>query len=132
MEFRFDHVHLYTTDPEGSAKWLADMFGGKLVRSRQSDGRERVDVALGGVLVYVSRPLPSLEGQRSGRGAGLDHFGMWVADVDAAVTELEKKGVKVISAPKELRPGVRGAFIEGPEGIVVEIAHRSAADFNPV
>lgn len=131
MSCSFNHIHLYTTDPMRAAEWLASMLGGRLIRSIQSDGRARVDVQFGEVFIYVSQPPTAVAHLRAGRGLGIDHLGFSVPDVDEAFARLKEKGAKVVSAPQTSRPGVRGAFLEGPEGIIVEIFSRDASDYNP-
>src|SRR6185437_15697952 len=45
----WDHVHLRSPDPEGTAAWLQDILGGEIVR-----GPGRIDVKLGGANVFIA------------------------------------------------------------------------------
>ena len=132
-EFRLDHIHIFTDFPEETAHWFSDMFGGELLHSSQSDGRPRVDVKFGSVFLYVSRPPPdshaALTEQR--RRRGVDHLAFAVEDVDAALAILAGKGARVLDKPETPRPGVRTAFVEGPEGIRVELMRRDPIDHVP-
>lgn len=129
--FRLDHVHIFTDDPLATATWFSEKFGGELLRSRQSDGRPRVDVKFGSVCLYVSRPPDGAAHASSdqARKRGVDHIGFAVADVDAAVATLASQGVQVVSGPATTRPGVRAAYVQGPEGILIEVMHRSPIDY---
>jgi catechol 2,3-dioxygenase-like lactoylglutathione lyase family enzyme len=49
---------------------------------------------------------------------GLEHVGLTVDDVDAAVEELRAKGAEIAIGPLNRNPGLRLAFIRGPEGIM--------------
>src|SRR4051794_2070902 len=40
-EFAYDHVHLRSPDPDETARYYERMFGAEVVKSVQSDGRER-------------------------------------------------------------------------------------------
>jgi lactoylglutathione lyase len=55
---------------------------------------------------------------------GLDHFGMTVDNLDAAVTELKGKGVAFTMEPKTIRPGVRIAFLTAPQNVSIELIQR--------
>ena len=48
----WDHVHLRSPDPEATAAWLEDVLGGEIVR-----GPGRIDVRLGGAMVFARRDL---------------------------------------------------------------------------
>jgi len=58
---------------------------------------------------------------------GLEHIGLGVSDLDAAAADLRGRGVRFVSEPKESRPGVRIASIEGPDGVPVELIERTGA-----
>jgi catechol 2,3-dioxygenase-like lactoylglutathione lyase family enzyme len=55
---------------------------------------------------------------------GLEHIGLIVNDVDAAVTELRAKGAEIALGLLTRYPGLRLAFIRGPEGIMIELVRR--------
>jgi hypothetical protein len=43
-DFKWEHVHLRTPDPEATAQWFERMFGAEINRSTQQ-GKPRVDVS---------------------------------------------------------------------------------------
>ena len=55
---------------------------------------------------------------------GLDHFGMTVEDIDAAVAELKGKGVPFTMEPRTIRPGVRIAFLTAPQNVSIGLIQR--------
>ena len=55
---------------------------------------------------------------------GLDHFGLSIDNMDEAQEELSSKGAEWICEPWEIRPGVKIAFIKGPDNISIELAQR--------
>ena len=55
---------------------------------------------------------------------GLEHIGLTVDDVDAAVDELRAKGAEIAIGPLTRNPGLRLAFVRGPEGIMIELVQR--------
>ena len=57
---------------------------------------------------------------------GLDHIGLRVIDLDATVSELKSKGARFTMEPTTIRPGVRIAFMRGPENVSIELLQRDA------
>ena len=128
-EFAYDHVHLRSPDPEETARYYERMFGAEVIKSVQSDGRERVDMKLGGVIMFIARVEPdqALAQKPGGSYVGLDHLGLRVRGIDAVCEELKAKGAEFTVAPKTIRPGVRIAFVRGPQDVLIEILDRDVA-----
>ena len=130
--FELDHVHLFSLDPLSTSAWYERTFGARVLRSLQSDGRDRIDLDFGGTRIYLAR-LPDNAPRNKkawfGPQLGLEHFGFRVEDVDAAVEQLRSQGVAILMEPNDVRPGVRIAFVRGPDDVRIEILHRSAMDF---
>ena len=55
---------------------------------------------------------------------GLEHIGLTVENIDAAVTELKAKGVPFTMEPRTIRPGVRIAFLTAPQNVSIELIQR--------
>lgn len=125
-EFSYDHVHLRSPDPEATARYYERRFGAEIIKSIQSDGRERVDMSLGGVMMFIAKvdPDASLSEKPAGSYVGLDHLGLRVRDIDRVCDELKAKGAEFTVEPKTIRPGVRIAFVRGPQNVLIEILDR--------
>jgi lactoylglutathione lyase len=128
-EFSYDHVHLRSPDPEETARYYERMFSAEIIKSIQSDGRERVDMSLGGVMMFIAKvdPDASLSEKPAGSYVGLDHLGLRVRDIDRVCDELKAKGAEFTVEPKTIRPGVRIAFVRGPQNVLIEILDRDVA-----
>jgi catechol 2,3-dioxygenase-like lactoylglutathione lyase family enzyme len=125
--FKYDHVHLRSPDPEETARYYEKMFGAEIIRSVQSDGRERIDLNLGGLTVFIAKADPDKVGAPPEPPfQGLEHLGLAVHPIDEAVAELKKKGAEVTREPTTIRPGVRIAFIRGPQNVHIELLDRQA------
>jgi catechol 2,3-dioxygenase-like lactoylglutathione lyase family enzyme len=48
-----------------------------------------------------------------------------VSNIDAVVAELKAKGAEFTREPTTVRPGVRVAFLRGPEGVSIELLDRN-------
>jgi lactoylglutathione lyase len=128
-EFAYDHVHLRSPDPDETAHYYERMFGAKVIKSVMSNGIERTDMNLGGVMVFIAQTPPEspLAQKPEGSYVGLDHLGLRVRNIDAVCAELRQKGAEFTMEPKTIRPGVRIAFVRGPQNVLIEILDRDAA-----
>ena len=115
----WDHVHLRVSDPDAVAAWFEAMLGAEPVRAPG-----RIDVILGGQKIFLLKAPDTDRSSPSHPHRGLDHFGVRVKDVDKVADYLKGKGVRFIAEPQTPRPGIRIAFVEGPEGISIEILER--------
>jgi catechol 2,3-dioxygenase-like lactoylglutathione lyase family enzyme len=126
--FTYDHVHLRSPDAEATARWYERMFGAEVIRSVQSDGRPRIDLNLGGVAVFIAQVPPEqiVAPPPQAPHLGLEHLGLRVEGIDAVVADLKAKGAEFTVEPKTIRPGVRIAFLRGPQNVPIELLDRNA------
>ena len=125
----FDHIHIYSKDPEEASKFYKQHFKGKEIYRKVSDDRLQIFLLLGSQTI-VFGPLPDNR-MRSKLGnpehsqhmhqKGLDHFGLRVKDLDKALRELKEAGVKILAEPVSSSSGINYAFAAGPDGVVIEL-----------
>lgn len=114
------HIHLRAPDPAVALAWYVDAIGGTLGKLK-----DRIDgINYGGIWILAQRgdATPS-------QGHAIDHIGFRPLNVDSAVTRLKSKSVKVTTEPRPLTlpsgTSMRLAFIEGPDGVRIELVQRS-------
>ena len=124
--YHFDHVHIVSKDPKTVANYLHTMFDAKVIETVQ-DGKPRIDLDLNGLTIFLFRAAPddNLPACSPGRYLGLDHFGLHVDNLDEACAELKRRGAEFVTEPFVIRPGLKIAFIRGPENVRIEILERS-------
>jgi lactoylglutathione lyase len=123
----WEHIHLRSPDPEETALWYERMLGAEVIRSKQADGSARIDLNLGGgqkVFIAPANPQGGAKPAPDAPYFGLEHIGLTVVDIDAAADELKSKGVSFTLDPTTVRPGVRIAFLRGPENVSIELIQR--------
>jgi catechol 2,3-dioxygenase-like lactoylglutathione lyase family enzyme len=122
----FDHVHLVSQNPQSAASWYAEMLGGKITASQEVRGAPQFVVAFGGATLLIRGQRPGEQpGNKGGLHWGTDHFGFQVGgDFDGYCDALKKKGVRFTIDPVDFGPKVRIAFIEAPDGEVIELLQR--------
>jgi lactoylglutathione lyase len=123
--YTWDHIHLRSPDPEATAAWFERMLGAQVIRSTV-EGKQRIDLKLGGADVFIMPVAPSdkVNAPPVTPYQGLDHFGLAVRDVDAVAAELKAKGAEFTMEPRTIRAGLRICFLRGPQGVSIELLER--------
>jgi catechol 2,3-dioxygenase-like lactoylglutathione lyase family enzyme len=113
-----DHIHLAAPDQAKAVEWYHRHFGGETMKEgpdRLLFGETRI------IFQRNEKPQPS-------PGSVLDHIGFRPLNVDSAVAAMKVKNIKVTAEPRPLTlpsgVSMRLAFIEGPEGVRIELVQR--------
>ena len=129
--YRYDHVHLRSSDPEVTAQFFETMFGAEVTRGVYPPGtlypgQKCISFILGGqkILIAPSHPDDPTAPAPVFPYYGVEHIGLTVDDVDAAVAELRAQGADIAIGPLTRDPGTRLAFIRGPDGVMVELVQQ--------
>lgn len=116
VTYSFDHVHLNAPDVEATAAFYERVFGLRRIRSFEANGMTFVHLDAGGVRITLTSRPPAT----SQRPAAVDHFGLYVSDLDAAIADLQAKGVEFISG-RAMAGIYANVFIQAPDGVAVEV-----------
>ncbi|MFH1169383.1 MAG: VOC family protein [Chloroflexota bacterium] len=122
--YRFDHVHLFSSDPLKTARFYQDVLGAtKTGEIGLPDGRTLISLDLTGTGIFVSQPKPRAGAPGVLPDTGLDHFGLKTDDLKAAVAELKAQGVKFAQeiTPVAWRPGASVSFFLAPDDTRIEL-----------
>ena len=125
VTYSYDHIHLRSRQPLETAKYFNQMFGAEIKESIQSDGQGRVDIDINGLVVFIAQAEDTTPDGPQDPYVGLDHFGLRVENLDAAAADLKAKGAEFSMEPKDLRPGLRIAFVRAPGDVRIELLERS-------
>jgi lactoylglutathione lyase len=124
-KYTWEHIHLRSPDPAATAQLYEDKLGAEVIRTPQPDGSTRIDLDLTGQKIFIALADPAKTGVPPQIPyMGLEHIGLTVDNIDAAVTELKGKGVAFTMEPKTIRPGVRIAFLTAPQNVSIELIQR--------
>lgn len=127
--YRYDHMHIRSRDVKKTAEYYHRVFGATILESVQSDGKPRTDLDLDGLTIFIAPVAPdaAVPAAPAEPYEGLDHFGLRVDDMDAAVAELRRRGADFAMEPRTIRPGVRIAFVRAPDNVRIELLERRPA-----
>ncbi len=129
MGYAINHVHIRALEPNASAAWYEKHFGAKVLSAREvMPGTITIIMELEGpVRLNISsqkegspRDRPAAELNR----LGLEHFGFAVDDIDSDMERFEAAGVRVVLPITQVSGGIRLAYIEGPDNVLIELVQQ--------
>ena len=105
-----------------AGRFYETMFNAEIEESKGANGLPRCNLRLGDQTILISTVSPNVTQRGAGPHSclGLDHLGLRVDNVAAAVRELESKGAKIFMQPRS-NGRTTIAFIEAPDGVSVEL-----------
>lgn len=126
MEYRLDHVHYKCSDHERTVAFFREMFGATEVTRFVAGGMPVVTLEINGQRFNFS---PRKPGEVVPEGKEPPHWGVYhialrVDDIEEATRILKARGVGFTQDPKVLDEKTKYAFLEGPDGIAIELLER--------
>ena len=122
----FIHVSIRASDMDRSISFYADLFGMQLVR-RRSIPKNKAEIAFlkdpGGEFALELTHYDDQVGfeQAEYMQRTFDHLAFKVDDLRRVIGEVKEAGCTVTDEPFELSPGHWLAFIEDPDGTLIEL-----------
>ena len=107
------HIAFIVDDPEASAKFFADAFGMK----RTGEARCGCHMSDGVVSIAL------LQKETEDEQIGIDHFGMWVDDLDAARERAVSAGAVSLGSHPPGDMAFYEAKFRTPDGITFDLSH---------
>ena len=120
MEYNFHHIHLRCQDLEAAVAYYEKVFNGTVTERVEVRGMPIVRMKIGGENIFLSPKFGDAEVEPT---TGTPRWGVYqlaftVADLDAAVEDLQTKGAEL----EDLKPnGLPLAFFKGPDNVQIEL-----------
>lgn len=120
-DYRPHHVHLMSHDAMAAGAYYEKMFGAELVASKGANGLPRANMMLGDLVILISTVAEDVTRTAQGPHSclGLDHIGIAVDDLTAAIADLEARGAEFLMKPRGEK--ARIAFLKGPDFVTIEL-----------
>lgn len=122
--YRYDHLHLRSPEPVAAAAFYTGMLGATEKTRLDNNGALRIVLDLGGITIFVEQVPAGTATSPPAPFVGIEHIGLVVDDIAGAIEDLRGKGVGILAEPKEIKPGLSIAFIQGPDGVRIELLQR--------
>ena len=121
LGFKLGHVHLKTRDPARTAHFYMDNLGAALVDTTHGGTSWRLD--LDGLRLHVSG---FIESQKREQCYGIEHLSLETDHFDETVDNMVRDGGRLL---EQFTASIEGrdrrvAFVEGPDGIQLELVER--------
>ncbi|HEY3779688.1 MAG TPA: VOC family protein [Fimbriimonadaceae bacterium] len=120
-------INLYSRDLVRALALYKDLGFVETFRTPKTGDPIHVELKLDGftlgiATIEAAQEMHGLKPELGGRGIEIV---LWTTDTDAAVSELEGKGVTVLSAPHDFLDGkLRSAWIQDPDGNPIQIVQK--------
>ncbi|AXC50177.1 hypothetical protein DRW48_11165 [Paracoccus suum] len=116
MQLTLDHVHIFAASARKTADDYVALLGAREIEQYETPNGLRVILQLGGAQVYIE--------ERAGGTGAVDHLAFATRDLDAAVAHIENSGGTILTPPRQVREGLRIAFVAPEGGGKTEIVQR--------
>jgi catechol 2,3-dioxygenase-like lactoylglutathione lyase family enzyme len=125
MSWQYDHTHFKCSDPEKTVAFFKDNFGAKEVNRFEVKGMSIVTLDIGGLWYNFSpkRPGETVDPKTQPR-FGVYHIALKTHDLAAESAKMKARGVKFTQEVAQSDPKTKFGFVEGPDGISIEILQR--------
>ena len=120
-----DHLHYRSLNPRAAADWWKAAFGATEIGEVMNGDKLRVMIELAGLKLFIEEVAAGTGAPPPAPFLGLEHIGITVKDIEAAVAHVTAKDGKLAKPISSPRPGLRICFIEGPDGSSIELLERS-------
>jgi lactoylglutathione lyase len=126
MSFQYDHTHFKCSDQDKTAAFFRENFGAVEVSRWDANGMQIISMEIGGFLYNFSpkRENETLDASAGTVRYGVYHIALKTADLEGEAVKLKARGVKFTQEVKQLNPKTKFAFVEGPDGISIELLQR--------
>jgi predicted enzyme related to lactoylglutathione lyase len=107
----YHNIHIAALDPQAAEDWYIKYLGAT------DTGPQATHVMLGGTLIAFQKT----EELKPSVGSVIDHYGISVPDIDAAMAKLEGSGAEILSPVRDVPGLFKLAFFVDPFGAKVEL-----------
>ena len=130
MSYTIEHLSIRCRDLESSIEYFRRMFDAEVIlRRKPGEGRKIVFLCIGDSMLELMEMGPASDPVEPLTHYGFHHIGIKVEDFESAYKDLKTKGANFLGEPFEPTPGIRLAFLQEPNGTVIELAQRDSKVF---
>ena len=125
MSWQYDHVHFKCSDHEKTVAFFKENFGAREAKRWEVNGMPIVTLDIGGLTYNFSpkRPGETVDPTATAR-YGVYHIALKTNDLAGEAAKMKARGVKFTQEIGQVNPTTKFAFIEGPDGISIELLQR--------
>ncbi len=118
---RWDHVAIKSSDLDRSLHFYCTLLGFRKKEEVEIAGKTFYFVGNETCSIEIEQSSPTEDRSQPLLHTGLYHMAFIVEDVAALVDHLKLHGVRIVVEPIETRPDRRVAFVEDPDGVLIQL-----------
>jgi len=123
MNITVEHIAIPAVNPVALINWYATVLGTRPIFNNGQNPPTSL-ISLGNVWFEIYPAELPLAERGNNKLAGFRHLALRVDSLDAAKSELERRGVKFLEAPRPAAGGGRVLFFEDLEGNLLHLVER--------
>jgi len=119
----YHHIHLLSENPQVATQWYVQNLDGEIEGQFDVRGSIHIRIRIGEAQLIIRGLGPGETAVKHGDAklVGIDHFALVPNDIEALECQLKENGVKIVKPIFTTTTGGRAFFIEGPDGVLIEI-----------
>ena len=127
MATTFDHIHMRCRDVAAAVSFYVDILGAEIEGEYQAMGMPITRVIMGGLVLSFSPPREGVQvtADAAEPGWGLYQIGVNVDSLEQIEAKLKSAGLGFCRGPVRANDKLRVAFVDGPDGVEIELMERS-------
>ena len=118
----FHHVHVVSKDPQKAIIWYQEIFGGEITTYKGLSALP--SIRYGGMWLIISKTDKDIAPTEF---RSIDHLGWGFTDLAKEMARIKERGEKIVAKMHDYR-GTNYAYIESPEGALIELAETKGGD----
>jgi len=119
-----EHIGIAARDTTALAEWYCETLGFRIVSQSDDTPPSYFVAAPNDAMLEIISASQAPRADHEPRDAGIRHICIGVDDFDAALAELEKKGVTFTGGVIDLPSGGKVVFFTDPEGNLLHLISR--------
>ena len=120
------HTALISSDVERTVRFYREAFEAQITfeMDKRDDHPRMVILDLGGLTIFIEQATDDVHPAATTPCLGIEHIGLAVDDIEAAVADLKGRGVVFRTDIIARGPDLRITFLDAPDGAVIELLER--------
>ena len=120
-----EHIALQLPDLATGLQFFHKLLGFKIGLETEFEGQKLVILKAGKVEIEMWEGTDKGKTAMGDSNYGVHHLAIQVKDLDAVMTYMEERGIKILAGIYEPTRGIRESIVQGPGGVRVQFVEQN-------